>query len=225
VEAEIGYPQWVFDLSRYAFLEDGRVACLVTRAAVDSLEMLENGRLTKVDLPYTNFSALRSDGRRIVVVVASPTEPSSVLEIDAVTQQYQVLRRSSEVALDEAFVSEPEAVSFAGAHGFYYAPKNPEFEGPQDERPPLIVYVHGGPTAHVPPNLQLSVQFYTTRGIAVIDVNYGGSTGYGREYRDRLRGEWGVVDVEDSAAAARFLAERGDIDPARVEITGGSAGG
>jgi dipeptidyl aminopeptidase/acylaminoacyl peptidase len=116
-------------------------------------------------------------------------------------------------------------VTFGGAHGFYYAPKNPEFVGPEDERPPLIVYVHGGPTAHVPPILSLSAQFLTTRGIAVVDVNYGGSTGYGREYRDRLRGEWGVVDVEDSAAAARYLAERGDIDPARVEITGGSAGG
>jgi dipeptidyl aminopeptidase/acylaminoacyl peptidase len=225
VKAEIGYPQWVFDLSRYAFLEDGRIACLVTRAAVDSLEVLANTKLTPIDLPYTQFSALRSDGRRIVVVAASPTEPSSVLEIDARTQQCNVVRRSSELTLDEAYVSEPEPVSFAGAHGFYYAPKNPEFSGPDDERPPLIVYVHGGPTAHVPPVLQLSVQFCTTRGIAVVDVNYGGSTGYGRDYRDRLRGEWGVVDVEDSAAAARYLAERGDIDPARVEITGGSAGG
>ncbi len=224
-QAEIGYPQWVFDLSRFAFLGDGRIACLVTRAAVDSLEVLDRGKLQPVDVPYTYMSSIRSDGRRIVAVGASPTEPSSLLELDAATGKYEVLRRSSELRIDDASLSKPEALSFGGAHGFYYAPRNPEFSGPDDELPPLIVYVHGGPTAHVPPVLQLSVQFFTSRGIGVVDVNYGGSTGYGREYRDRLRGEWGVVDVEDSAAAARYLAERGDIDPARVEITGGSAGG
>jgi dipeptidyl aminopeptidase/acylaminoacyl peptidase len=223
--AEIGYPQWVFDLSRFAFLDDGRIACLVTRDAVDSLEVLSGGTLRRLDLPYTHLSAVRSDGSRIVVVGASPTEPSSVLEIHAETEMCTVLRRSTDLTFDADLVSLPEAVTFSGAHGFYYAPKNPAFVGPDDELPPLIVYVHGGPTAHVPPILQLSVQFFTTRGIGVIDVNYGGSTGYGREYRDRLRGQWGIVDVEDSAAAASYLAERGDIDPARVEITGGSAGG
>jgi dipeptidyl aminopeptidase/acylaminoacyl peptidase len=221
--AEIGYPQWVFDLSRYAFLDDGTIACLVTRDAVDSLELYD-GALKHVDLPYTHLSALRSDGQRIFVVGASATEPSSLLEVEP-GGGFTVVRRSTELTLDDAYLSKPEALTFGGAHGFYYAPKNPEFSGADDERPPLIVYVHGGPTAHVPPVLQLSVQFFTTRGIGVVDVNYGGSTGYGREYRDRLRGEWGVVDVEDSAAAARYLAERGDVDPARVEITGGSAGG
>jgi dipeptidyl aminopeptidase/acylaminoacyl peptidase len=224
-EAEIGYPQWVFDLSRFAFLDDGRIACLVTRAAVDSLEVLDGGKLKPVDVPYTHLSGLRSDGRRVVAVGASPTEPSSLVQIDAETQKWEVVRRSNELTIDDASLSTPEALTFGGAHGFYYAPKNSEFSGPDDELPPLIVYVHGGPTAHVPPILQLSVQFFTSRGIGVVDVNYGGSTGYGREYRDRLRDEWGVVDVEDSAAAARYLAERGDIDPARVEITGGSAGG
>jgi len=223
--AEIGFPQWVFDLSRFAFLGDGRIACLVTRDAVDSLEVLAGGTLRRLELPYTHLSALRTDGSRVVVVGASPTEPSSVLEIDAETETCTVLRRSTDLTLGDELLSLPEAVTFEGAHGFYYAPKNPDFVGPDDERPPLIVYVHGGPTAHVPPILQLSVQFFTTRGLGVIDVNYGGSTGYGREYRDRLRGQWGIVDVEDSAAAASYLAERGDIDPARVEITGGSAGG
>jgi dipeptidyl aminopeptidase/acylaminoacyl peptidase len=222
-QAEIGYPQWVFDLSRYAFLDDGTIACLVTRDAVDSLELYE-GTLERVDLPYTHLSALRSDGRRIFVVGASATEPSSLLEVEP-GGGFSVVRRSTDLTLDDAYLSKPEALAFGGAHGFYYAPKNPEFSGADDERPPLIVYVHGGPTAHVPPVLQLSVQFFTTRGIGVVDVNYGGSTGYGREYADRLRGEWGIVDVEDSAAAARYLAERGDVDPARIEITGGSAGG
>ena len=228
-QAELGYPQWVFDLSRYAFLADGRIACVFTRDAADGLELLDpaSGRLTRVDLPYTGFYApsLESHGSKLYFPASSPTESAALVELDVTSGEPTVLRRSSEVTLDDAYLSTPEAVTFGGAHGFYYAPKNPEFVGPEDERPPLIVYVHGGPTAHVPPILSLSAQFLTTRGIAVVDVNYGGSTGYGREYRDRLRGEWGVVDVEDSAAAARYLAERGDIDPARVEITGGSAGG
>ena len=233
-QAELGYPQWVFDLTRYAFLDDGRIACVFTREAADGLELLDpaTGKLERVDLPYTAFSSpsLHSHGTTLYFAAASPTEPTAVIELDTTSGERTVLRRSTELELDESYLSLPEAVSFHGAegltsHGFYYAPKNPEFEGPQDELPPLIVYVHGGPTAHVQPILQLSVQFFTSRGIAVVDVNYGGSTGYGREYRDRLRERWGEVDVEDSAAVARDLADRGEIDAARVEITGGSAGG
>jgi dipeptidyl aminopeptidase/acylaminoacyl peptidase len=141
-----------------------------------------------------------------------------------------VIRRSTELELDSRYLSVAEPIEFAGAdgllsHGFYYPAKNPGFEGPPDELPPLMIHVHGGPTAHVSNALDFVVQLFTSRGIAVVDLNYGGSTGYGREYRDRLRGRWGEVDVEDSAAAARFLSDRGDIDPARIEITGGSAGG
>ena len=231
-EAELGYPQWVFDLTRYAFLPDGRIACIVTRAAVDSLELLDvdSGKLERVELPYTSLSSLRGDGTRVVFAAWSPTEPSSLVELDLASGKSEVLRRSSELELDERYVSIPEAISFPGsdgldAYGFLYAPKNPDYEAPPDELPPLIVYVHGGPTAHMAPTLQLSVQFFTTRGIGVVDLNYGGSTGYGREYRDRLRGRWGEVDVEDSAAVVRYLGERGEIDPGRVEITGGSAGG
>jgi dipeptidyl aminopeptidase/acylaminoacyl peptidase len=111
------------------------------------------------------------------------------------------------------------------SHGFYYAPTNPEYTAPEGELPPLVVFVHGGPTAHVTNALELQIQLFTSRGIAVIDVNYGGSTGYGREYQDRLRGRWGEVDIEDCAASARYLADGGEIDRARVQITGGSAGG
>ena len=231
-QAELGYPQWVFDLTRYAFLPDGRIACIVTRAAVDSLELLDpaSGTLERVDLPYTSLTSLRSHGDRVVVAAWSPADPCLLIELDATSGEHTVLRRSSELRLDERYLSTAEPISFAGAdgldaHGFFYAPKNPDYEPPADELPPLVVYVHGGPTAHVPPVLQLTTQFFTTRGIAVVDVNYSGSTGYGREYRDRLRGRWGEIDVEDSAAAMRYLAERGDVDGARVEITGGSAGG
>jgi dipeptidyl aminopeptidase/acylaminoacyl peptidase len=233
-EAELGYPQWVFDLTRYTFLADGRIACVFTRAAIDGLELLdlERGTLEPVALPYTSFSSpsLQSSGKRLYFPASSPTEPTAVVELDTESGATKILARSTDVALDERYVSTAVPVSFAGtdgltSHGFFYAPRNPEFSAPPDELPPLVVHVHGGPTAHVQTSLDLSIQLFTSRGIAVVDLNYGGSTGYGREYRDRLRGRWGEVDVQDSAAAVRYLAERGDIDPARVQIEGGSAGG
>jgi dipeptidyl aminopeptidase/acylaminoacyl peptidase len=233
-EAELGYPQWVFDLSRYAFLDDGRIACIFTRAAVDGLELLDpqSGKLERLDLPYSSYSSpsLRSHGNRLVFPASSPTDPAAVIELELDSGDRNVLRRSTEVELDGRYISMAQAVDFPGtdglvSHGFYYAPLNPEYTGPPDELPPLVVLVHGGPTAHVATALDLFIQLFTSRGIAVVDLNYGGSTGYGREYTDRLRGRWGEVDVEDSAAAARYLGERGDADPARVQITGGSAGG
>jgi dipeptidyl aminopeptidase/acylaminoacyl peptidase len=234
-QAELGYPQWVFDLSRYAFLSDGRIACVFTRAAVDSLELLDpkNGELERVELPYTSFysPSLRSHEQRLVFAAASPTQPSAVVTLDVTSREEDTVRRSTELEIDERYISVAEPIEFEGAdgltsHGFFYPPTNPDFSGPSEELPPLIVAVHGGPTAHVSTAFDLAyVQFFTSRGIAVVDLNYGGSTGYGREYRDRLRGRWGEVDVEDSAAAASYLSARGDVDPTRVEITGGSAGG
>jgi dipeptidyl aminopeptidase/acylaminoacyl peptidase len=232
-EAELGYPQWVFDLSRYTFLADGRIACLFTRTAVDSLELLDpgSGGLETVDLPYTNYAAsLRSAGMRVVLAGGSPTRRPEVVELDVQSGSNEVLRLSTDLELDPGYVSVGVPIDFEGAdgltsHAFYYPPTNRDYAGPDDELPPLVVHVHGGPTAHVTNALELSLQLFTSRGIAVVDVNYGGSTGYGREYQDRLRDRWGEIDIEDSAAVIRFLADRGDIDPARVQITGGSAGG
>jgi dipeptidyl aminopeptidase/acylaminoacyl peptidase len=233
-EAELGYPQWVFDLSRYTFLADGRIACLFTRHAIDGLELLDpsTGRLEPVDLDsLSSFSpSLKSYGDLIVFSAASPGDPVALMTVDWRSGQTEMLKRSAELDVDERYISTAQAIEFEGAdglpsYGFYYAPTNPDFAGPDDELPPLIVSVHGGPTAHVSNALDLYAQYFTSRGIAVVDLNYGGSTGYGRDYRDRLRGRWGEIDVEDSAAAVRYLADRGDIDPARVEITGGSAGG
>jgi dipeptidyl aminopeptidase/acylaminoacyl peptidase len=233
-EAELGYPQWVFDLSRYAFLADGRIACVFTRAAIDGLELLDphSGRLDRADLGSTSFfsPSLKSYGNVIVLAAASPTDPVALMTLDAASGEQEVVRRSAELEVDERYLSVAEPIEFEGAdglpsHGFYYAPTNPDFEAAAGELPPLVVSVHGGPTAHVSAALDLYAQFFTSRGIAVVDLNYGGSTGYGREYRDRLRGRWGEVDVEDSAAAVEYLADRGDIDPSRVEISGGSAGG
>ena len=233
-EAELSYPQWVFDLTRYAFLDDGRIACIFTRSAIDGLELLhpETGALERVDLPYTSFysPSLRSLGNRLVFPGSSPTEPSVIATLDVGSGQQEIVRRSTDLELDGRYVATAEPIQFESAdglisHGFYYPPTNPEYEGPADELPPLLVFVHGGPTAHVTNELDLGIQLFASRGLAVVDLNYGGSTGYGREYRDRLRGRWGEVDVEDSAAAARYLSARGDVDTGRIEISGGSAGG
>lgn len=233
-QADLGYPLWVFDLSTYSFLADGRIAFIVTRRAVDSLELFDpsTGLLEPVDLgDLSSFTAtIASHGNVVVFAAASPREPLAVYAHDVGSGDRKVLRRSGELDIDQRYISVAEPIEFKGwgglpSYGFYYPPTNPDFTGPDDELPPLIVSVHGGPTAHVSTALDLYAQYFTSHGIALVDLNYGGSTGYGREYRDRLRGRWGVVDVEDSAAAARYLAERGDIDPERVEITGGSAGG
>jgi dipeptidyl aminopeptidase/acylaminoacyl peptidase len=233
-QADLGYPQWVFDLTRYAFLADGRIACVFTRSAIDSLELLdrERGELERVELPFTSFHSpsLRSHEQRLVFAASSPTQPSVVVTLDAASGRHEIVRRSTELELDERYLSVAEPIEFEGAdglpsYGFYYAPRNPDYAAAADELPPLVVSVHGGPTSHVSNALALDVQFFTSRGIAFVDLNYGGSTGYGREYRDRLHGRWGEVDVEDSAASVRYLSDRGDVDSARVEITGGSAGG
>ena len=141
-----------------------------------------------------------------------------------------MLRRASEVVVNPDYLSTPRAVEFPTeggltAHAFYYPPRNPDFVAPEGELPPLLVKCHGGPTAASSSMLRLDTQYWTSRGIAVLDVNYGGSTGYGREYRQRLNGEWGVVDVDDCVNGAQYLIERGEADGARCVITGGSAGG
>jgi dipeptidyl aminopeptidase/acylaminoacyl peptidase len=233
VAADFGYPQWVFGISTYAFLPDGRIACVVTRNAEERLELLDarTGELRPLELPFTmyNRSALRARGTTLAFVAGGPTDLPAVVTTE-VDGSPKVVRRSIDIAVDERAISIPEAIDFPGAdgeiaHGFFYPPANSRFEAPPDELPPLLVVVHGGPTSHATTVLDLSLQYFTSRGIAVVKVNYGGSTGYGREYRRKLNGRWGEVDVEDSVAAARFLGETGRVDPERVAIAGGSAGG
>jgi dipeptidyl aminopeptidase/acylaminoacyl peptidase len=167
---------------------------------------------------------------RAVFGAGSPAEPEAIVEIDLATRSTRSLRRSSETAVDPGYISIPESVEYpttggATAHACYYRPRNRDFSGPEGERPPLLVMSHGGPTSAASSSLDLEIQFWTSRGIAVLDVNYGGSTGYGRAYRERLNGQWGVVDVDDCANGARWLVARGEVDEARLAITGGSAGG
>jgi dipeptidyl aminopeptidase/acylaminoacyl peptidase len=229
--AELGVPQWQFGGATYAFLEDGTIACVRIERAVARLHLLRDGRLDDVGLPYTSFGypCLRAGGQRLIFVAASPEQEPAVVRWSE-TEGATELRRASDEPLDRALVSIPRAIEFESAggrtaHAFYYPPVNPGFEGPDGERPPLLVQIHGGPTAYAAPELDPATLFWTTRGVGVVDVNYGGSTGFGRDYRNLLRGTWGIVDVEDCIAAARHLAAEGDADGNRLAIHGGSAGG
>jgi dipeptidyl aminopeptidase/acylaminoacyl peptidase len=231
-DAEFGVPQWVFGLSTYAFASDELIVCAFARGGDWSLGLLDTRarRLQRLELPYTDIGYVRADSGRAVFRAGSPTERASVVELDLATRETRLLRQASEVAVAPAYVSTPRAVEFPTeggrtAHAFYYPPRNPDFEAPEGERPPLLVKCHGGPTSAASSVLRLDTQYWTSRGIAVLDVNYGGSTGYGRDYRQRLNGEWGVVDVDDCVNGAKYLIERGEVDGARCVITGGSAGG
>lgn len=233
-DGELGYPSWVFAMRRYTFLEDGRIACVVTRAAVDSLELLDprTGRLEPAGLRWTAYDpvALSAGEGNLVFGAASPTEPETVVAWDPATGREEQLRRSLDVELDPADISVPRAIEFPTgdggvAYAFFYPPTSGEYEGPAEERPPLRVVCHGGPTGHTTPHLAPKVQFFTQRGIGVVDVNYRGSSGYGRAYRRLLEGRWGDFDWRDCVSAARFLAAEGEADPDRTWVEGGSAGG
>jgi dipeptidyl aminopeptidase/acylaminoacyl peptidase len=230
-DVEFGRPMWRFGSATYAVLADGRLLSSYCERGSWKLAFVDpaKGTMETVPLPYTEVSAPKVAGNRAYLLVGSFTEPRSLIELDLTTRAVSVIRRSAEVALDAGYLSVPEPIEFpsagATAHAFYYAPKNADFEGMPGERPPLLVMSHGGPTAGAPSGLVLSIQYWTSRGIAVVDVNYGGSTGYGRAYRERLNGRWGIVDVDDCEAAAKHLAGSGRVDGARLAITGGSAGG
>jgi dipeptidyl aminopeptidase/acylaminoacyl peptidase len=234
LDAEFGGPMWVFGQEPFAFLDDGRIACLWTRGGFPHLGLLdpESRELEELDVPLgPSFRTprLRTDGTRLAFVGTSPTRPSGIVVMDPATGSFEVVARSTTEEPDAAYLSEPEAVEFESggrtSHALFFPPRNPRFEGPPGDRPPLIVMIHGGPTAQALPSLSLDIQFWTSRGFAVVDVNYGGSTGYGRPYRELLNDQWGVVDVEDATSAALALAREGRVDGARLAITGGSAGG
>jgi dipeptidyl aminopeptidase/acylaminoacyl peptidase len=232
MEAEFGLPQWGFRMSTYAFVSAEQIVCAYVERGVSRLGLLDTktGEFERVEAPYTDIGDVRADGRRAVFAAASPTEPNAVIEFDPAARRFDVLRRSSELQIDAGYISVPRAVEYPTengltAHAFYYPPTNKDCAAPADEKPPLVVKIHGGPTSATVPTLRLGVQYWTSRGFGVLDVNYGGSTGYGREYRDRLKGNWGVVDVDDCVNGAKYLAERGEVDGDRLCITGGSAGG
>jgi dipeptidyl aminopeptidase/acylaminoacyl peptidase len=232
--AEFGEPQWTFGMSTYAFLPDGRVACLHGRGPVRRLGLVTPGadRAVPVELPFTDFSPpqLCAFGERLAVIAGSSRRPTAVVVVDPDTAAVEVVRSSRELDLDPRYLSIPRPVEFPTgdgetAHALYYPPANPDAEAPDGELPPLVVTCHGGPTAGVVDRLKLGVQYLTSRGIAVADVDYRGSTGYGRAYREALKGRWGEVDTEDCVNVARHLAAVGEVDGGRLAISGGSAGG
>lgn len=234
MEAEFGVPQWVFGLSTYAFLSGGRIACIYGQNGIDHLGIIEpgSGQVTELPTRWTVLSYLLSDpaGERLIFLGASATEAEAVISLDPASGDATVLKRSMSLDVDPGYLSVPRPIECPTedgltAHALYYPPANKDYTGPADEKPPLLVFSHGGPTSQTDSSLDLRIQFWTSRGIAVVDVNYGGSTGYGREYRERLKGNWGIVDTADCVNAARYLVEQGEVDGERLAIRGGSAGG
>jgi dipeptidyl aminopeptidase/acylaminoacyl peptidase len=235
-EEEFAGPLWQLGLSPYAVLGDGRLA-VAHGTGETRLGVLDpgSGRLTDLDLPYQVFvSGVSAAGQTVATIAGGPAVPTTVISVEVPSSggnpQVRELSRSAESLPDPAYLPVPRAARLTGpsgsvVHAIVYPPANPAFRGPEGERPPYIVWVHGGPTSQVVPRLDLEKAFFTSRGIGIIDVNYGGSSGYGRAYRERLRGQWGVVDVADAMTAALALAESGEADGKRLGIRGGSAGG
>jgi dipeptidyl aminopeptidase/acylaminoacyl peptidase len=235
MDAEFGQPQWVFGMSTYGFVDADTIVCTYSQDGHRFMALLDTvgGRLQTLDVPYTGSMLAIADGRA-VYVGASPTAAAAVIFLDLSglgrPDRSAVLRRSTDFAVDEGYLSIAEPVEFPTtggltAHGYFYAPRNRDYSAPPGELPPLIVTSHGGPTSATTGDLNLSRQYWTSRGFAILDVNYGGSTGYGRAYRERLAGQWGVVDVDDCINGARWLVEQGRVDGERLIIRGGSAGG
>ena len=234
LELEFGKPHWAFGAATYGFASSERIICAANDRGTWSLYSLDtaSGRLDNLGLPYTEMARadLKVDQGQVVFGAGSATQPMSVLLLDMANNAVEGLRRASSTAVDPGYLSAAEPIEFPTedgltAHAFYYRPRNKDYAAPEGEKPPLLVKSHGGPTAAAQQALSLSIQYWTSRGIGVLDVNYGGSTGFGREYRDRLKGRWGIVDVDDCVNGARYLVEQGEADGDRLAIDGGSAGG
>jgi dipeptidyl aminopeptidase/acylaminoacyl peptidase len=237
MQAEFGAPQWSFDMSTYAFAGARRIVCTYTKTGLGQLARLDlaSGSLQAIDTGFTEFGSVRADGDRVVFRGGASDRPTSIVALDLQSGQQRILKQATDL-LDRTelriadYITKVEPVEFPTtggktAFGLFYPPRNPDYTGSPDERPPLLVKCHGGPTSSASSTFNLGTQFWTSRGIAVLDVNYGGSTGFGREYRERLRLNWGIVDVDDCVNGAKLLAQQGLVDPRRIVISGGSAGG
>ncbi|MEG4214675.1 S9 family peptidase [Microcoleus sp. Pol14C6] len=230
--AEFGLPQWVFGMSTYAVVSESKIICTYTQQGQWYLASLDltTKQLTTIETPYTDISSVKGRGETVVFLAGSPTESTAIVQLNLATNQLEILRQSSNLSINPGYLSVPEPIEFPTennltAFGFFYPPKNQDFAAPAGEKPPLVVKSHGGPTAATSSSMNLKIQYWTSRGFAVLDVNYGGSTGYGREYRKRLQDSWGIVDVDDCANGAKYLAQKGLVDGERMAIAGGSAGG
>jgi dipeptidyl aminopeptidase/acylaminoacyl peptidase len=232
LSAEFGAPQWVFGMSTYAFESAAQIVCAHKRDGTWRLARLDTaGRtLRGIDTPYSAISSVRAGPGWVVFEAGSAEAFDAIVRLDLGTGRSETLRTSSAATVDAGYLSVPRAIEFPTEHGltahaFFYEPRNRDTAGPSGETPPLLVRSHGGPTGAVSATLNLGIQYWTSRGFAVLDVNYGGSSGYGRAYRERLNGQWGVVDVDDCVNGARYLVDQGLVDGRRLAIRGGSAGG
>jgi dipeptidyl aminopeptidase/acylaminoacyl peptidase len=231
-EEEFGGPLWRIGQRWFALLDDGQIAVVHGRGAT-ALGILdpETGQVVDAAGPWTEFTpTLATHGSRVLGVGASPRSAYEVVELDAATGDARVIGAAHDDPVDPAYYPEPQIRTFLGPagreiHAHIYPPHHPDHVAPGTELPPYVIWAHGGPTSRAPLVLDLEIAYFTSRGIGVAEVNYGGSTGYGREYRNRLREQWGVVDVEDCAAVALALADEGTADRTRLAVRGGSAGG
>ncbi|MEM8637631.1 MAG: S9 family peptidase [Cyanobacteria bacterium P01_G01_bin.54] len=230
--AEFSAPHWVFGVQPYRFLDNQTLLCTYSQNGSSTLARLDlsTAQLTPLNLPFSSIGSLQVQGETAYFIGGSPTQPTQLVQFDLKTQETVTLKAASTLAIEPGYLSKPEAIEFPTtdgkiAHAWFYPPQNPDFTAPAGEKPPLLVKSHGGPTAAASATLNLRIQYWTSRGFAFVDVNYGGSTGYGREYRQRLQGQWGIVDVADCANVAKYLAEQGRVDGERLAIAGGSAGG
>lgn len=229
---EFAEPLWQLGQTTYARLDSGALAVL-HGTATRRLDVLDpvRGRLRSVDLPYGAYAPmLAGRGSEVAAIAGSPTQAWTLVRINTGSGRVTSVRRASDGDVDAAYLPPARATVVSGlggreVHVVVYPPTHPTAVGPDGESPPYIVFVHGGPTSQVLPVLDLAKAYLTSRGLGVVDVNYGGSSGFGRAYRERLRGGWGVVDVEDCVSAVRALVDRGEADGARLAIRGGSAGG
>ena len=236
MEAELGLPQWMFGMSSYAFVGRGRIVCTYSKAGLGQLALLDlaSGSLRPIETPFSEFGSVRADGDRVVFRAGAPNLPTSIVTLDLASGRHSVLKQATDMLEGTQgriadYLTTVETIEFPTtqgrtAFGLFYPPRNPDYTTPADERPPLLVKCHGGPTSAASSALNLGTQYWTSRGIAVLDVNYGGSTGFGRAYRDRLHLSWGVVDVDDCVAGAVSWPS-GRVDAGRCVISGGSAGG
>ncbi|BAV33005.1 peptidase [Sulfuricaulis limicola] len=232
MDAEFGLPQWIFGMSTHAFDSTQHLVCAFNRGAAWQLAMLDTDtlRLEEIETPFSDISHVVAGHGKAVFAGASPNLPASIVRLDLTTHRYEILRASTNDVPDAGYLSAPQALAYPTsrgdtAHAWYYPPANRDFRAPGEEKPPLLVMSHGGPTSAASRALSLRTQYWTSRGFAVLDVNYRGSTGYGRAYRHQLDGQWGVADVEDCIAGARCLVEHGLADEYRLAIRGGSASG
>ncbi|MDJ0742492.1 MAG: prolyl oligopeptidase family serine peptidase [Xenococcaceae cyanobacterium MO_167.B27] len=233
MSAEFAYPHWVFGLSTYSFIGEDNIVCAYSQNGCWHLGIIETAskKFRPIETPYTNIASVQTTSEGEVLFIGGcPNQPTGVIKLDIETGNWVILKQATDLNIDPDYFSLPEAIAFPTengltAYGWYYPPQNPDYSPPKDELPPLIVKSHGGPTAAASVNLNLKIQYWTSRGFGYVDVNYGGSIGYGREYRQRLDNNWGIVDVDDCINAAKYLVQQGKADQNRLVISGSSAGG